>query len=168
MTRHAAILQAILQLGQCWTDRLHEPYVDWQVRADTIAEAIDTVARTNEEAAFLVYMAWHEGKNSLSIHSGDSSRHRGRRCWSLWQICELPNWLDWREPVVVNTSAESTTETAMLALHIYLNHRGTGTLVDGIRGYGGYKRWSPTPRRLAGKIREIERKIDAMTSEDVR
>jgi hypothetical protein len=161
MTRQAAILQAILRLGQCYYDQRHEPYVDWQVRADTIAEAIDTVSRTNEEAAFLVFIGWHESRFSLQIHCGRLTRHKRAYYWGLWQAkMNDGDVYSWALPTLYPTKY-----MADLALDLYRAHRGHGTLIDGIRGYGGYKRWSPTPRILAARIRRIEKRLDEMTAE---
>jgi len=154
MTRHAAILQAILALGQSWTDHRHEPFDEWQVRADTIAEAIDTVSRTNQEAAFLVYMGKHESGFSKSIGEGEGKLRRGHYYFGYWQVWALG----------IHVYSPDTAD-AGAALRVYRTHRGRGTLVDGIRGYGGYKRWSPMPRVLAGRVVKIEKRLDAMTSE---
>jgi hypothetical protein len=169
MTRSAAILLQILKLGQCFTDQLHEPFDDWRVRADTIAEAIDVSARTNQEAAFLAYMAWHEAKNSKWINEGNLVKHGRQYYWGLWQVQKLIGDAYARGLPVAITKA-----MASEAIDLYRHHRlnayskkHMSTLIDGIRGYGGYNRWSPIPRVLAARIRKIERKLDAMTSEGI-
>jgi hypothetical protein len=159
MTRLKILYQVILALHS-WQDRA-EPWDEWELRADTIAEAIDVVARTNEEAAFLTYMAWHEGRNSLDVHRGKLTVNRHGKYWGLWQVkMKVGDVYSWAIPTVVITKYMA--ELAIDTLH---THRGHGTLTDGIRGYGGYKRWSPTPRILAARIRKIERKLDEMTGD---
>jgi hypothetical protein len=162
MTRSAAILLQILKLGQCFHDRLHESPDEWQARADTIAQSIDVVAKDNLEAAFLTYMAKHEGGNSLSVHVGRLTKNRHGEYVTLWQLnAQLLRW----SMLKTGTSLHDTESAAYVAIETFRRHRGTGTLIDGLRGYGGYKRWSPTPRVLARRIIRIERKLDELAKD---
>jgi hypothetical protein len=157
MTRHLILYNLILALHS-WQDRA-EPWDEWELRADTIAEAIDVSGATNEEAAVLTYLAWHEGKNARDVQRGKVTRRGKKHYFSLWQIDT-----DWG-PAMWMVGTDQTKWSAVAALDIFRQHRGHGTLIDGLRGYGGYSRWSPTPRLMARRIRAIEKQLDKATSE---
>jgi hypothetical protein len=158
MTR-LEILTVIILRYHAWQDR-HESPEDWQARAGVIAQAIDAVSRNNEEAAFLTYMGKHESGFALIVHSGRKRQPRlGHSYFSLWQISNDYFWVSmWTR---LSVGLDSTTECAATAIDLYRTHRGTGTLIDGIRGYGGYSKRSLTPRILARRVTKIRREIEA-------
>jgi hypothetical protein len=158
MTR-LQILTVIILRYHAWQDH-HESPEDWQARAGVIAQAIEAVSANYEERAFLVYMGKRETCYSLDAHRGKLNRNRHGQYWGLWQVkMRIGDVYSWAIP-----SIYTTTYMAELALDLYRQHRGTGTLVDGIRGYVGYRRWT-MPRMLARRVTKIRREIEGMATE---
>jgi hypothetical protein len=95
------ILSAMLALPQFSEDRSDTAEQRRELYLP-IATAIAAVARTNEDAAFLIAQAWHESRFARAVLTGhcelmpkgmqcDPDKHgvpRARGSWQVWHFCK--------------------------------------------------------------------------------
>jgi len=137
-----AILAALLSLPPSSTP---ESVQDRSARLGTVAEAIDSVARSPEEAAALIVIGYEESRLDPLVHAGLPhpiwTQDRGR-ARSLWQLHRSGLVRDW--DTIAGTDLDATTRAARDALRVlrsaaYLCNRSSLlTVSDAERAIAAY------------------------------
>jgi hypothetical protein len=162
MTTHI-ILTALLSLPTWYGDKdLSKEERRALIRP--VAEAIHGVARTRDEAAALVSLAWHESRLASYVlegrcHEGPpgarcdmdrKGKPRARGPWQVWKWCKA-----WDHP---EGSAESLRREARCALGALRTHRSRcGTWEGAFAGMGGLGGRNCVSARSSQRVQTMRR-----------
>jgi hypothetical protein len=160
----ASVIAALAILPVHYEDRSN-PFKGAQLY--TVAQAVASVSRDRDEAAFLIALGWHETKFSFRVHHGlcrefECDKGRAQSVWQIWKHSRSTE--EWHGFVGISLDATKAAAGAALG-HVRFAQRvcrgEPDPIVATFRAYNGSGCRMPIPgerdrvatfRRVRGKI----------------